>query len=150
MALFRYCALVAITIPAITLAQPNPPGRQTVQTGGAKLSASLTGAAEVPPGDADGRGSFTATINPGHDQLCYELKVRNIATATAAHIHLGAVGQNGGPVVTLAPPANGSSKACVAVSAELARKLVTTPQGYYVNAHNAAFPNGAVRGQLSK
>jgi hypothetical protein len=43
-------------------------------TGGARLSATLTGAAEVPPGDADATGSFTATFNPGHDQLCYELK----------------------------------------------------------------------------
>jgi hypothetical protein len=126
------------------------PARQTAKTGGAKFSTALTGAAEVPPADADGTGSFTATLNPGHDQLCYELKVDKIEAATAAHIHEGAVGQNGGPVVTLQAPKNGASKACAAVANDLAMKLMQNPENYYVNVHNAPHPNGAVRGQLTK
>lgn len=119
--------------------------------GGAKLSATLSGASEVPPADADGSGSFTATLNPGHDQLCYEIKVDKIDAATAAHIHEGVAGVNGGPVVMLeAPAANGMVKACAAVSNDVAKKLMQNPAGYYVNVHNAAHPGGAVRGQLAK
>ena len=117
---------------------------------GAKLMATLTGAAEVPAGDADASGTFSATINVGQTQLCYELKATGLATPTAAHIHAGAAGQNGGPVVMLAAPANGTSKACVAVTTDLAKKLIDNPQGYYVNVHNAEFPGGGLRGQLSK
>ena len=50
----------------------------------------------------------------------------------------------------LAAPTAGSSKACVAIAAALAIKLRDTPEGYYVNVHNAEFPGGGLRGQLSK
>ena len=116
----------------------------------AKLSAVLAGKAEVPPGDEDGSGSFKAWLNDTHDQLCYELKVDRIEQATAAHIHAGAAGRNGAPVVTLDPPANGVANGCATVTAELAIKLTQHPENYYVNVHNAAHPGGAVRGQLER
>jgi hypothetical protein len=123
----------------------------TKDQGGRKLKARLTGAAEVPgPGDTDGRGTAAITLNQGQNQVCFELKVSNIATATAAHIHEGAVGQAGGVVVMLTAPANGSSKDCVSADSELIKKIRQNPRGYYVNVHNADFPNGAVRGQLTK
>ena len=118
--------------------------------GGMKLSATLTGSAEVPAGDPDGTGSFSATLNRGHNRLCYELRVSALTAPTAAHIHVGAAGQNGAPVVMLAAPTNGMAKACVAVAADLAQKLMATPAGYYVNVHNAEFPNGGLRGQLGR
>jgi hypothetical protein len=114
------------------------------------LTARLTGAAEVPPGPGDATGSFTGTFNAAHNQLCYELKSEKLETPTAAHIHQGVVGQNGGPVVMLQPPKNGMSKACVAVETDLAMKLMGHPENYYVNVHNAAYPNGGLRGQLTK
>jgi CHRD domain len=121
------------------------------QAEGRTLSATLTGAAEVPgPGDPDGTGSATLTVNPGLGQICYELTVSGIAPATAAHIHVGAAGVAGPVVVTLAPPTDGTSSGCVGVSRELALAILTNPSGYYVNVHNADYPAGAVRGQLSK
>jgi hypothetical protein len=33
---------------------------------------------------------------------------------------------------------------------EDAKDIVQTPENYYVNVHNAEYPGGAVRGQLSK
>lgn len=119
---------------------------------GRKLSTTLTGAAEVPgPGDADGGGSATIRINQGQTQVCFELSVTKIDPATAAHIHEAAVGVAGPVVVTLTPPAaNGMSKGCVDASKELIMRLRQTPENFYVNVHNAAFPDGAVRGQLAK
>jgi hypothetical protein len=122
-----------------------------VQAQGRTLSTTLTGAAEVPgPGDPDGSGTATLTVNPGLGQICYELTVSGIAPATAAHIHVGAVGVAGPVVVPLDPPTDGTSSGCAEVSRELALAILISPSDYYVNVHNAEFPAGAVRGQLSK
>lgn len=118
--------------------------------GGAKLTTTLSGAAETPVGDPDGTGSFSATVNPGQMQVCYQLTVVNVATPTAAHIHEAVAGQSGPVVVTLTAPATGSSAGCATVTRELALELIKSPAEYYVNVHNAVFPGGAVRGQLSK
>jgi hypothetical protein len=119
---------------------------------GRPLSATLTGAAEVPgPGDADGTGTASIRLNQGKKQVCFDLTVANIVTATAAHIHRGAATASGPVVVTLTAPATGTSSGCVDnVSVELIKELRQNPENFYVNVHNTPFPNGAVRGQLEK
>lgn len=119
--------------------------------GGRPLTATLTGAAEVPsPGDADGSGSAKVMLNHGQGQICYELKVSNIGTATLAHIHTGASNAAGPVLVTLEAPADGSSDGCVNVDKDKIKAIMDNPAGYYINVHNAEFPDGAVRGQLAK
>ncbi len=119
--------------------------------GGRPLQAALTGAAEVPgPGDPDGTGTARLTLNPGQGEICYEITVANIAPATAAHIHEAPAGTAGPVVVVLSAPTSGTSKACLAVDPALVREIMKDPSDYYVNVHNAPFPGGAVRGQLSK
>lgn len=137
-------ALLAVSAPALA-------GDAMMGEGGRKLSTTLSGAAEVPgPGDADGTGAFSARVNPGKNEVCYTLTAEMIDAATGAHIHKAAVGAAGPVVVALDPPADGSSEACVTVSHEIAMALVKDPQDYYVNVHNAAYPGGAIRGQLAK
>ena len=116
-----------------------------------EVKAVMSGAQEVPgPGDADGSGSFEATIKPGGSQVCYNLEVGGIEPATAAHIHRGGPGEAGPAVVTLQPPTHGESGACAEAEAELAREIAAAPERFYVNVHNAPFPAGAVRGQLGR
>jgi len=121
---------------------------------GRKLTATLTGANEVPgPGDTTGGGVFEARVNPGQGRICYTLDVTGIEVATMAHIHLGAAGVAGDPVVTLeAPTENGGDDAneCQDIDRSLAQALIQNSGEYYVNVHNADFPNGAIRGQLQK
>jgi hypothetical protein len=124
---------------------------ESAETGGRPFSTTLTGAAEVPgPGDPDGSGTATLTVNPGLGQICYALTVSGIAPATAAHIHVGAADVAGPVVVPLEPPTGGSSSACVSVDRALALAIVRQPSDYYVNVHNAEFPAGALRGQLAR
>lgn len=142
-------AIIALMLLLAAVAVAGTAGAAQAQ--GRTLSATLTGAAEVPgPGDPDGSGTATLTVNPGLGQICYALTVSGIAPATAAHIHVGAVGVAGPVVVPLEPPTQGTSSGCVSVSRELALAILTSPSDYYVNVHNAEYPAGALRGQLSK
>jgi hypothetical protein len=116
-----------------------------------KATAKLTGAAEVPgPGDPDGSGTVQVTFNPDKGEVCYELTVASIEEATAAHIHEGAAGKEGSVKVPLDAPKTGSVKGCKTADAAVVKAIMQNPADYYVNVHNAAFPKGAVRGQLSK
>jgi hypothetical protein len=118
---------------------------------GRPLATSMTGAQEAPgPGDPDGSGQATITLNHGQGQVCWELTVENIGTATAAHIHKADAGDPGPVVVPLSAPAEGSSKGCADVARELIKDILQDPDDYYVNVHNAEYPNGAIRGQLGK
>jgi len=114
------------------------------------LEATLSGANEIAGGDPDGSGSALISISPATNQLCFDLRVEGIAGATAAHIHKAPAGVNGGIVVPLSPPSNGSSTGCVSVDPELLRDILKHPEEYYVNVHNADYPGGALRGQLHK
>jgi hypothetical protein len=116
-----------------------------------KATAKLTGDTEVPgPGDPKGSGTAQVTLNPEKGEVCYELSVANIQEATAAHIHEGATGKEGPVKVALEAPKTGSAKGCKQADAAVIKAIMQDPAGYYVNVHNAAFPKGAVRGQLSK
>lgn len=119
------------------------------------LFAVMTGRKEVDAngrrgaGDPDGRGSFTAIVDDG--RLCYGLTVKNIDAPVGAHIHKARPNRNGPVVVPLTQPSSGdpgASSGCVNVDADLARAILKRPHAYYVNVHTAAFPGGAVRGQL--
>jgi hypothetical protein len=113
------------------------------------FTAALTGANEVPgPGDTDGTGAAAVTINPTTGEICADLRVENIATATMAHIHRGAPGVAGPIEVTLTPPTP-TSAACVMATPVLAAEIAAAPADFYVNVHNGDFPAGAVRGQLA-
>ena len=121
------------------------------EQGGRELTTTLTGEQEVPvPGDPDGIGFATVTVNPGKGLVCYELSVSDIVPAAAAHIHEAPPGEAGPVVVTLEPPTNGSSDGCVEVDRAEAKDILKNPADYYVNVHNAEYPAGALMGQLSK
>ena len=103
------------------------------------------------PGDPDGTGAAEITVNFGQREVCYELTVTNIAPATAAHIHFAPAGVAGPVVVNFDPPTSGSSSGCVEnINTRVAKNILQNPEQYYVNVHNAEWPSGAVRGQLSK
>lgn len=139
--------LVLVFVGLVGVVSAGPIGDQ----GGRPLSTTLTGAAEVPgPGDPDGSGTARITLNQGQGQVCFELTVEDIAPATAAHIHIGAVDVAGPVVVPLAPPTDGSSSGCISVDPTLIKAIRQNPENYYVNVHNAEHPAGALRGQLSK
>ena len=145
-------ALMLAAILALAIAGPASAAKLGgADQGGRLLTTTLTGEQEVPvKGDPDGIGFATVTVNPGQGVLCYELSVSGIAQATAAHIHEAPVGVAGPVVKELLPPTDGSSGGCIDVGRALAKDILKNPADYYVNVHNAEYPAGALRGQLSK
>jgi hypothetical protein len=144
-------ALVAALALTVSLA-----GAAWADDGGRSFSTALTGAAEVPgPGDADATGSASLALNPGQEEVCFELSWANVdGTVFAAHIHVGTTGVAGPVVIPLftggAFAGTDSASACVSADRDLLVEIIQNPQNYYVNVHSDVFPAGAIRGQLSK
>ncbi len=115
------------------------------------FSTTMAGSQETQPADPDGTGTAAITVDMPNSQVCYNVTVQNITLpATAGHIHRGAVGVSGPPVVPfdVVPDASGNAVSCVKVDAALLNEIATNPAGFYVNIHTTDFPDGAVRGQL--
>ena len=104
--------------------------------------------AELVGGNDEGR--FGGVIDPPKGTLCYILNVGGLEGGTVAHIHRGAAGTNGPPLITLETPTDGASGGCTPVAADLAAEVLANPAGFYVNVHTQEIPTGAIRGQLKR
>ena len=133
-------------------------GVSTTTTGSTRenvsFSTTLSGAAEIPgPGDPDGTGTVAITVDFANSQVCYNVTVQNLTLpATAMHIHPGAIGESGAPVVPFdkAPDASGNATGCVIVSdTNLLNQIADNPAGFYINVHTSDYPDGAARGQVA-
>lgn len=127
-----------------------------VREGAKVFPVTLTGAAECNAagtcnlGDPDGTGTITFYINPGQKRICYDLTLAGIDPPAAAHIHKAPAGIAGPVVIPFPAPPLGASSDCVGVTSRQAAQIIAKPSEYYYNVHNAAFPGGALRGQLIK
>lgn len=122
---------------------------EVVDTTSDTFTATLTGANEVGGGDPDGFGRAEISVTDGFGQVCWEIKdVTGIDPPTAAHIHFGRAGTNGPPVFTLERSNEGRWQGCKDAREWTQNRIQGNPQDFYVNVHNARYPNGAIRGQL--
>ena len=112
----------------------------------ADVKVTLIGAEETPPVTTTATGKGTITI--GADKsVSGTIKTMGIV-GTVAHIHVGAPGQAGPPIITLDKTADG-------VWAVPAGSKLTDEQfasfkagNLYVNVHSAEHKPGEIRGQL--
>ncbi len=115
---------------------------------GDQYRAQLNGANVPGGGDPDGAGLARIEINDTTNTVCTDLEVRMIGAVTGAHIHRGAPGTIGPPVITLDAPDDNDSDDCDQVGDALVDEIRGNPGGFYVNVHTTDFPNGAIRGQI--
>lgn len=107
---------------------------------------SLNGDAEVPPVTTSAKGTGHITVMPDHT-VSGSIKVSGLVP-TVAHIHEGAVGKNGPPIITLTQTARDIF--VVPAGARLTNAQYTgfTRGNLYVNVHSAQYPSGEIRAQL--
>jgi hypothetical protein len=146
----KYISLALVAILAVVGVMAYS-GSALADDGGRPIFVEMDGSQEAPnPGDPDGTGTASFAFNPGQEEVCYELTVSNIVTATAAHIHRAPRGVAGPVVIPLAAPSSGTSSGCASAGRDLLLEIIQNPDAFYVNVHNSVYPGGAVRGQLDK
>lgn len=118
-------------------------GCASMESGGGKLT--LAGAQEVPPVTTNATGSGTITINA--DKTVSGSVTTTGITATAAHIHTGAPGQNGPVIIPLTQNGNIFSVPAGAKLTDAQYDLYKAGH-LYVNVHSAANKGGEIRAQL--
>jgi hypothetical protein len=112
----------------------------------ADVKVKLVGAEETPPVTSSATGSGTITI--GTDKsVSGSVKTTGIE-GIAAHIHSGATGQSGPPIITLTKGADGTWS--VPAGAKLTDEQFEAFKAgnLYVNVHSADHKGGEIRGQL--
>ncbi len=132
-----------------------------------KLTATLSGSEQVPPVQTKGSGQFLGTVTD-NKSISYRLTFSSLsARVTAAHIHLGKRGANGGVVVWFCGgggrpscPASGGSVTGTITGAsvvategikrgDFAALLQAIMSGdTYINVHSTKYPDGEIRGQI--
>lgn len=147
-------AMGALLIPAGASAERLPGSDH----GGAPFTVALAPSVS----DSTGSGSAMLTINPGQEEVCWDVHVSGLTTPViASHIHKGNAGTNGPVVVPFfqfATPSTATEfRGCASHNAinistserELLDAIIANPSGYYVNVHTTKHLPGEVRGQLT-
>jgi hypothetical protein len=128
-----------------------------------RFRANLSGTFEIPAVTTTSTGTARFTVDG--TELDYTLDVQNVTGAIAAHIHTGAVGANGPPIVFLfqqaAPGTTVANGSLAAGAVDAADMIASAGVSYdsmlslirrgnaYVNVHTVARPAGEIRGQIA-
>ena len=116
------------------------------ERGGGGERVTLSGASEVPPVTTGASGSGTVTVN-SDCTVSARITVSGM-TATAAHIHEGAAGANGGVIVPFTKEGDNTFVAPPGAKMTEAQCSAYKAGRTYVNVHSAKNPPGEIRGQL--
>jgi hypothetical protein len=121
-----------------------------VVIGGAALAVDLklhlTGAEETPPVTTSASGSGTITV-AADKSVTGTIKTVGIE-GTVAHIHVGAPGQSGPPIITLNKGADGAWSVPTGSKLTDDQYASFKAGNLYVNVHSAEHKAGEIRGQM--
>ncbi|KAJ1457616.1 CHRD domain-containing protein [Pelagophyceae sp. CCMP2097] len=124
--------------------QLKPPATMLVKVDGAQVV-----------GDGTTTGFGLVQLHYYQQKVCFSLHSQGVS-ATSMHIHSGVSGASGGVAlafgdfITEASTDGGFDvdRGCADYTAALIEVVLSAPAAFYFQAHSAAFPGGAVRGQL--
>lgn len=118
------------------------------------FGAVLTPSQETPPTTSNGFGNATVTLDATHTSITVSMTVAGLTTpVNNAHLHRGAFGVAGAPVINFSPAANlanGKMNATFTIDKSLGDEIAANPGNFYVNVHTTQNPGGEVRGQLTQ
>jgi hypothetical protein len=141
--------IVGVVAVAVALAIP------MLAVGATGITGHLTGSEVVNPngGDPDGSANITMRVNRVKGRVCFVLTYKKLSGhVTGAFLHKGAEGDIARPIVTLFEGDHASPvQACVHdLRDRIVKRLKRKPQAHYVDVDTSTYPDGAVRGQLSR
>jgi hypothetical protein len=110
------------------------------------VKVTLTGAEETPPVTTSATGEGRITIDKDHS-VKGTIKTTGI-DGVAAHIHVGAPGQSGPPIITLTKGAHGTWTVPAGSKLSDEQFASFTSGNLYVNVHTPEHKSGEIRGQL--
>jgi hypothetical protein len=113
---------------------------------GGMSGTTLSGSQEVPPVTTQASG--TSTITVAADKSVSGTVTTTGITATAAHIHMAAMGQNGPVIVPLAKTGDNVWSPAPAAKLTDAQYDAYKAGNLYVNVHSADNKGGEIRAQL--
>lgn len=131
----------------------NPGGEirgQVIPAGIVFATGRLDGDQRVPAISTAASGTYAVTADPATGTLVAHVNTSGVDDATAAHLHDGYAGSNGGVAIGLTQD-SGNVARWSAVDAPIdAAQLDALRAGrYYVNVHTPANPGGEIRGQVA-
>ena len=124
---------------------------QIIPLGLALEDSELSGAEEVPPVETSASGLGISTVNTATGAISATVFTSDLSgNATAAHIHPGAEGVNGAPIITLVQDTGDTSIWRTPEGSILSAEQITAFENeeLYFNVHTEANPGGEIRGQL--
>lgn len=107
----------------------------------------LDGSQEVPPVDTAANGQGEITIS-AEKSVSGSIMTTGV-DGTVAHIHEGAPGTNGPPIIKLVKSTDGTWVVPIGAMLTDTQYASYMSGNLYVNIHSAAHPNGEIRAQLS-
>ncbi len=111
-----------------------------------EITATLNGSQEVPPVTTMATGTGEFRIG---DDRAFSGNVKTMGLkGTAAHIHEGAPGSNGGVAVTLAMTGDNAWSVPTGTTLSAPQMDAFKAGNLYVNVHSDAHQDGEIRGQL--
>ena len=125
-----------------------PGGEARGQIGKMVRTGLLSGANEVPPTSSVATGRGRAEVDPNTLDVFVTISTTGV-TATAAHLHLGAIGANGGVIVPLTQGPTNTWTSASGAKLTQAQAVTFAAGGTYFNVHSAALPGGEIRGQAA-
>jgi len=150
--------LATVVITSSTLGLTEPVSAQNLP----KFVIKLTGTQEEPPVQTNAVGiAQISALSVAPESLTYTINVANITGVTAAHTHLGKVGENGPIVLTFFK--YDSPRNNVSETGKITADMLEGPMkgkrvsdlaiagvngSLYINIHTEKNPNGEIRGQV--
>ena len=149
--------------------ETNPAGeiRGQLSLAAFNFTAPLSGQDEVPAVDTDAVGLATLSLNPSQTALDFKVLTYGLEATTMSHIHVGAQGVNGPPVVFLFGPEDPGvdQDGLLSEGTITEEDLLEVPDLFdgtmqslvdglragtmYVNVHTESNPAGEIRGQVA-
>jgi len=150
---------IAICVAVVAVFAAFQMGRSIAAGGLKSYEAVLNTGQQIPPTTADpvptgaGLGVAHFSFNPGTRQICLNMTVTGwTGTISAAHIHPGRAGTNGGILITFTPETDGVWRNDCGDRVMTKSEVEQLNKGQmYINVHTQpTFGPGELRGQIFK